>query len=55
MLLLFKIILEDMRIKLEGLNKLSCNNKSAISITHNLMQHDRIKHIEIDNILSKRN
>ena len=27
---------------------LYCDNKSAISIAHNPMQHDRMKHIEID-------
>ena len=26
---------------------LYCDNKSAISIAHNPMQHDRMKHIEI--------
>ena len=25
-----------------------CNNKVAIDIAHNLVQHDRIKHVEID-------
>ena len=28
--------------------KLYCDNKSAINIAHNPIQHDRIKHIEID-------
>ena len=28
--------------------KLYCENKSAINIAHNLVQHDRTKHIEID-------
>lgn len=28
--------------------KLYCDNKAAISIAHNLVQHYRIKHIEVD-------
>ena len=28
--------------------KLNCDNKSAISIAHNLVQHDQTKHVEID-------
>ena len=28
--------------------KLYCDNKSAINIAHNLIQHDRTKHIEVD-------
>ena len=47
-LLWLKIILEDLKIKWEGPMKLYCDNKSAISIAHNLVQHDRIKHIEVD-------
>jgi len=27
---------------------LYCENKAAISIVHNLVQHDRTKHIEVD-------
>ena len=34
--------------KAKGVIGLSCDNKSAISIAHNLVQHDRTKHIEID-------
>ena len=28
--------------------RLYCDNKSAISITHNPIQHDRTKHVKID-------
>ncbi|RVW15363.1 Retrovirus-related Pol polyprotein from transposon RE1 [Vitis vinifera] len=38
----------DLRIKWDGLMKLYCDNKSAINIAHNPIQHDRTKHIEID-------
>jgi hypothetical protein len=47
-LLWLKIILEDMKIKWDGPMRLYCDNKSAISIAHNPVQHDRTKHIEID-------
>ena len=47
-LLWLKIVLEDLKIKWDGLMRLYCDNKSAISIAHNLVQHDRTKHIEID-------
>ncbi|RVW73428.1 Retrovirus-related Pol polyprotein from transposon RE1 [Vitis vinifera] len=47
-LLWLKIILDDLRIKWDGLMKLYCDNKSAINIAHNPIQHDRTKHIEID-------
>ncbi|RVX16116.1 Retrovirus-related Pol polyprotein from transposon RE1 [Vitis vinifera] len=43
-----KIILNDLRIKWDGPMKLYCDNKSAINIAHNPIQHDRTKHIEID-------
>ena len=47
-LLWLKIILEDLKIAWKGLMKLYCDNKSAIDITHNLVQHDRTNHVEID-------
>ena len=42
-LLWLKIILEDLKIKWDGLMRLFCDNKSAISIAHDPMQHDRTK------------
>ncbi|RVW28578.1 Retrovirus-related Pol polyprotein from transposon RE1 [Vitis vinifera] len=47
-LLWLKIILDDLRIKWDGPMKLYCDNKLAINIVHNPIQHDRTKHIEID-------
>lgn len=47
-LLWLKIVLEDLRVKWEGPMKLYCDNKSAINIAHNPVQHDRTKHIEVD-------
>ncbi|RVW76999.1 Copia protein [Vitis vinifera] len=44
----YKIILGDLRIKWDGPMKLYCDNKSAINIVHNPIQHNRTKHIEID-------
>ncbi|XP_020584559.1 uncharacterized protein LOC110027457 [Phalaenopsis equestris] len=47
-LLWLRIILDDLRIPWEGPMKLYCDNKFVINIAHNLIQHDRTKHIEID-------
>lgn len=34
-------------MKWEGPMRLLCDNKSAISIAHNPVQHDRMKHVEV--------
>ena len=47
-LLWLKIIFEDLKVKWDETMRLYCDNKSAISIAHNLVQHDRTKHIEVD-------
>ena len=47
-LLWLKIILEDLKIVWEGPMKLYCDNKSIIDSAHNPMQHDPIKHVEVD-------
>ena len=47
-LLWSRIILDDLRIKWDDPMKLYNDNKSAINIAHNLIQHDRTKHIEAD-------
>jgi len=43
-----KIVLDGIMIKYENWIKLFCDNKPALGIAHNLVQHDRTKHIEID-------
>lgn len=43
-----RIILEDLRIQVQGSIGLWCDNQSAISIAHNPVQHDMTKHVEID-------
>lgn len=47
-LLWLKIILDDLKIKWEGPMRLYCDNKSDINIVHNPVQHDRMKHIEVN-------
>lgn len=47
-LLWLRIILKDLKVACEEYMILYCDNKSAISIAHNPIQHDRTKHIEID-------
>ena len=47
-LLWLKIVLDDMRIKWDYPMKLYCDNKTAINIAHNPIQHDRTKHIEVE-------
>ena len=46
-LLWLKIILEDLKITWETPMRLYCDNKSAINIAHNPIQHDRTKHNEV--------
>ena len=45
-LLGMKIILNDLKVKREGPMKLYYDNKSAISIGHNQVQHEHTKHIK---------
>jgi hypothetical protein len=47
-LLLIKSVLKDLEIKYTDPIKLYCDNKAAIQIAHNLVQHDRTKYIEVD-------
>ncbi|GAV90406.1 hypothetical protein CFOL_v3_33815 [Cephalotus follicularis] len=41
-------LLADLNFPIQSPTKLFCDSKSAISITHNPVQHDRTKHVEID-------
>ena len=43
-----KILLRDLRLEPTESMRLYCDNKAAISIAQNPVQHDRTKHIEID-------
>ena len=41
-------VLSDLHQECETPMELSCDNKSAISIANNQVQHDKTKHVEID-------
>lgn len=43
-----KILLEELKAKLEFPLKIYCDNKAAINISHNPVHHDRTKHVEVD-------
>ena len=47
-LLWIKSILKDLEIKYTDPINLYCDNKAAIQIAHNPVQHDRTKHVEVD-------
>ena len=47
-LLWLKIILEDLKIIWKGLMKLYCDNKLAIDIAHDPVQHYHTNHVEVD-------
>ena len=47
-LLWIKLLLTDLKFNSGESIKLYCDNKSAINIAHNPVQHDRTKHVEID-------
>lgn len=43
-----KRVLEKLRLDAEASMRLFCDNKSVINIAHNPIQHDHMKHIEIN-------
>ncbi|GMP83473.1 hypothetical protein CsSME_00037367 [Camellia sinensis var. sinensis] len=47
-LLWIKLLLSDLGIDQMDSMQLYCDNKAAINIAHNPVQHDRTKHVEID-------
>lgn len=47
-MLWLKILLKELGFDSKDLMRLYCNNKAAINIAYNLVQHDLTKHIEID-------
>ena len=42
------MLLEDLGIKIQLPIRIHCYNKVIISISHNLVHHDRTKHVEVD-------
>jgi Reverse transcriptase (RNA-dependent DNA polymerase) len=52
-MLWLRALLVELKIDQRAQMKLWCDNKSAISIANNLVQHDRTKHIEIDRFFIK--
>jgi hypothetical protein len=47
-------LLSELKVMRKGPSKLYCDNKLAINIANNPVQHDRTKHVEIDHFLSRR-
>ena len=41
-------LLKELRVAQTNTMKLYCDNKAAINVAHNPVQHDRTKHVEID-------
>ena len=46
---------KELRIIIELSIKFYCDNKAAISVSHNPVQHDKTKHIEVDRHFIKEN
>ena len=52
-ILWLKQLLQDLGVKHSQPMKLFCDNKVARDIAHNLVQHDRTKHVEVDRFFIK--
>lgn len=48
-------VLEEIQITVEPPIKLYCDNKAALNIAQNPIQHERIKHVEVDRHFIKEN
>ena len=47
-MLWLKAMMKELGVHSKDPRKLYCDNKAAISIAHNPVQHDRTKHVEVD-------
>ncbi|RVW17646.1 Retrovirus-related Pol polyprotein from transposon RE1 [Vitis vinifera] len=47
-LMWIKGLLRKLQVNLENPMRLYCDNKAAVSIAHNLVQHNKTKHVEIE-------
>ena len=54
-LLWLKRLLTEMGFAPDSVMNLFCDNKAAIDISHNPVQHDRTKHVEVDRHFIKQN
>lgn len=52
-LLWIKILLNDIRIKIDGAMRLYYDNKATINLSNNHIFHDHTKHVEIDRYFIK--
>ena len=52
-LLWLKLLLTDLDYSPREPMMLYCDNKAACDIAQNLVQHDRIKHVEVDRFFIK--
>ena len=50
-----RTLLKELRVAQTNTMKLYCDNKAAINIAHNPVQHDRTKHVEIDRLHQREN
>lgn len=48
-----KMLLSEVGFPITRPMSIYCDNKAAISIAHNLVQHDRTKHVEVDKYFIK--